>query len=155
QPLLLNISLPRLGLAVQAAVDPALPVGELEHLGQLLLHGGDAPGAFAVDHIGDGLRQLQLALFHPLPVLDDVDVDIAVHISDDIPVQVQVPVDLDDVLPAQLGADHVFQDGHGAVQIHKAQDLVELHGLTGGNVVDDDSVFDGVDDHSLFAPPLT
>src|SRR5699024_3082128 len=34
-PLLLNISLPRLGLAVQAAVDPALPVGELEHLGQL------------------------------------------------------------------------------------------------------------------------
>ena len=57
-PLLLNISLPRLGLAVQAAVDPALPVGELEDLGQLLLHGGDAPGVFAVDHVGDGLRQL-------------------------------------------------------------------------------------------------
>mgnify|MGYP002508148934 CR=1 FL=1 len=45
----------RLGLAVEAAVDPPLPVGELELLGQLLLHGGDAPGVLAAQDAGDPL----------------------------------------------------------------------------------------------------
>ena len=36
-----------LRLAVDAAIDPLFPVGEHELLGQLLLHGGDAPGILA------------------------------------------------------------------------------------------------------------
>ena len=64
-----------LRLAVDAAIDPLFPVGEHELLGQLLLHGGDAPGILAAQHATDALRQLQGALFHQLAVADAVDGD--------------------------------------------------------------------------------
>ena len=47
-------------LAVQAAVGALFPVGQGKDLGQLLLHGGNAAGVFAADHVGDALRQLKL-----------------------------------------------------------------------------------------------
>ena len=58
-------------------------------------------------------------------------------------------VDLDDVLFAHLGAHHVFDDGHRAVEPFKAQQVVKAHALPGGDVVDDNAVLDGVDVHSL------
>ena len=47
--------------------------------------------------------------------------------------------DFDDVLLPQLAAGHVLEDGHGAVQLPQSQDLVELHGLAGGDVIDDNA----------------
>ena len=43
------LPLPTLGVTVQAAVHPVLPVGEAEDVGQFLLDGGDAPGILAPD----------------------------------------------------------------------------------------------------------
>ena len=44
-------------LAVDAAVDLLLTVGELELMNDLLLDGGDAAGVFTLDHIGQTLWQ--------------------------------------------------------------------------------------------------
>ena len=136
-----------LGLAVQAAVGARALFGQCEDLRQLLLNGGDAAGILAADDVGDALGQLELALFDALAVLDDVDGDAGVDIADDIPVKVEHLVDLDDVLAAELAARNVFEQRDGAVELVKAEDVVELHRLAGGDVVDNDTVGNSVDDH--------
>lgn len=136
-----------LGLAVQAAVGARALFGQCEDLRQLLLNGGDAAGILAADDVGDALGQLELALFGALAVLDDVDGDAGVDIADDIPVKVEHLVDLDDVLAAEFAARNVLEQRDGAVELVKAEDVVELHRLAGGDVVDNDTVGNSVDDH--------
>lgn len=136
-----------LGLAVQAAVGARALFGQCEDLRQLLLNGGDAAGILAADDVGDALGQLELALFGALAVLDDVDDDAGVDIADDIPVKVEHLVDLDDVLAAEFAARNVLEQRDGAVELVKAEDVVELHRLAGGDVVDNDTVGNSVDDH--------
>ena len=136
-----------LGLAVQAAVGARALFGQCEDLRQLLLNGGDAAGILAADDVGDALGQLELALFDALAVLDDVDGDAGVDIADDIPVKVEHLVDLDDVLAAELATRNVLEQRDGAVELVKAEDVVELHRLAGGDVVDNDTVGNSVDDH--------
>ena len=136
-----------LGLAVQAAVGARFLIGQREDLRQLLLNGGDAAGVLAADDVGDALGQLELALFGALAVLDDVDGDAGVDIADDIPVKVEHLVDLDDVLAAEFAARNVLEQRDGAVELVKAEDVVELHRLAGGDVVDNDTVGNSVDDH--------
>ena len=136
-----------LGLAVQAAVGARALFSQCEDLRQLLLNGGDAAGILAADDVGDALGQLELALFDALAVLDDVDGDAGVDIADDIPVKVEHLVDLDDVLAAELAARNVLEQCDGAVELVKAEDVVELHRLAGGDVVDNDTVGNSVDDH--------
>ena len=43
----------------------------------------------------------------------------------------------------------VFNDGDRTVELFKAQQLIKPHGLTGGNMVDDDAVLYGINVHSL------
>ena len=136
-----------LGLAVQAAVGARALFGQCEDLRQLLLNGGDAAGILAADDVGDALGQLELALFGALAVLDDVDGDAGVDKADDIPVKVEHLVDLDDVLAAEFAARNVLEQRDGAVELVKAEDVVELHRLAGGDVVDNDTVGNSVDDH--------
>ena len=136
-----------LGLAVQAAVGARALFGQCEDLRQLLLNGGDAAGILAADDVGDALGQLELALFGALAVLDDVDGDAGVDIADDVPVKVEHLIDLDDVLAAELAAGNVLEQRDRAVELVKAEDVVELHRLAGGDVVDNDTVGNSVDDH--------
>ena len=136
-----------LGLAVQAAVGARALFGQCEDLRQLLLNGGDAAGILAADDVGDALGQLELALFDALAVLDDVDGDAGVDIADDIPVKVEHLVDLDDVLAAEFAARNVLEQRDGAVELVKAEDVVKLHRLAGGDVVDNDTIGNSVDDH--------
>lgn len=136
-----------LGLAVQAAVGARALFGQREHLRQLLLNRGDAAGVLAADDVGDALGQLELALFDALAVLDDVDGDAGIDIADDVPVKVEHLIDLDDVLAAELAARNVLEQRDGAVELVKAEDVVELHRLAGGDVVDNDTVGNSVDDH--------
>ena len=77
-----------------------------------------------MEDVGDGIGEFQLAFFHLLTVADDIDSDIGVYIADDIPVQLQILVDLNDVFPAQLTAGDVLQDRHRAVQVSQAQNLI-------------------------------
>ena len=136
-----------LGLAVQAAVGARALFGQCEDLRQLLLNGGDAAGVLAADDVGDALGQLELALFDALAVLDDVDGDAGVDIADDVPVKVEHLIDLDDVLAAELAARNVLEQRDRAVELVKTEDVVELHRLAGGDVVDNDTVGNSVDDH--------
>ena len=136
-----------LGLAVQAAVGARALFGQCEDLRQLLLNGGDAAGILAADDVGDALGQLELALFGALAVLDDVDGDAGVDIADDVPVKVEHLIDLDDVLAAELAARNVLEQRDRAVELVKTEDVVELHRLAGGDVVDNDTVGNSVDDH--------
>ena len=136
-----------LGLTVQAAVGARALFGQREDLRQLLLNGGDAAGILAADDVGDALGQLELALFDALAVLDDVDGDAGVDIADDVPVKVERLIDLDDVLAAELAARNVLEQRDRAVELVKAEDVVELHRLAGGDMVDNDTVGNSVDDH--------
>ena len=135
------------GFAVEAAVSALFAVGQGEDLRQLLLNGGDAAGILAADDVGDALGQLELALFDALAVLDDVDGDAGVDLADDVPVKVQHLIDLDDVLAAELAAGNVLEQRDRAVELVKAEDVVELHRLAGGDMVDNDTVGNSVDDH--------
>ena len=62
-----------LGLAVAAAIGALLAVGQQEHLGQLLLGGGDAAGILAAQNIDQLFGQADVPLFGQLAVTDHVD----------------------------------------------------------------------------------
>ena len=38
-------------------------------------------------------------------------------------------------------------DGDGAVELAETENVIQLHGLAGADVVDDDAVLDGINDH--------
>ncbi len=111
-------------LAVQAAVCACRRVGQREYLRKLLFHGGYAARVFAVDDIFDPRRELELALFHLLAVLDEVHRNARVNIADHVPVQIQNAVNFDDVLAAKLIADNVFEQRHRAIELVKLQYLI-------------------------------
>ena len=111
-------------LAVQAAVCACRRVGQREYLRKLLFHGGYAARVFAVDDIFDPRRELELALFHLLAVLDEVHRNARVNIADHVPVQIQNAVNFDDVLAAKLIADNVFEQRHRAIELVKIQYLI-------------------------------
>ena len=110
--------------AVQAAVCACRRVGQREYLRKLLFHGGYAARVFAVDDIFDPRRELELALFHLLAVLDEVHRNARVNIADHVPVQIQNAVNFDDVLAAKLIADNIFEQRHRAIELVKIQYLI-------------------------------
>ena len=67
-------------------------------------------------------------------------------------VEVDDLVDLQNVLLAVLAAGGVLDDGHLALQLVQPQVPVQVHGPAGGDVVDDDAVHNGSNDH-LTPPP--
>ena len=103
-------------LAVNAAVNPILPIRQFESVGQFLLDGSDAAGIPAADNIGDPLRQFQGMLFHDLIILDDIDGDFVVQNSQYIQVNVKGSLDFDDILLAHLVAPGILNDGNGIIQ---------------------------------------
>ena len=116
-------------------------------MGYSLLCGRNASWIGTFLYSNQSLRQFDLTFFNELAVLDDVDGDAGVDIADDIPVKVEHLVDLDDVLAAEFAARNVLEQRDGAVELVKAEDVVELHRLAGGDVVDNDTVGNSVDDH--------
>jgi hypothetical protein len=97
---------------------------------------------------------MEAALFHPLAVPDDVDGDFVVDIAQHVHVHFQGGVNFDDVLfPHPAGAD-VFDNGHGAVQPVQVEVLVNVHALSGLDVVQDHAVLDAVDVHRVLPFPL-
>ena len=127
-------------LTVLAAVGLGLLVCQIEDVGQLLLDGGDAPGVFAVDDIGDCLGKLQGPLLHNVVVLYDIHCDVVVNIAKHVQIHhIQAALNLDDVLAAHLVAAGVLDDGHLAVQLVKAQVIVDVKASAGLDVVQHDA----------------
>ena len=135
-------------LAVDAAVNAGIGIGEGKDMGQLLLGGGDATGVLAEENIRQLGGQHGAALLDQLAVSDDVDGDIGIDIAEDVHIQLDVGVDLDDVLLAHLAAVAVLDDGNRAIQLVQMEQVVDLHAATGGDVVNDYTVFDGIDVHA-------
>ena len=113
-----------------------------------LLGGGDATGILADQDIRQGLGKGDLLLFDDLFVADDAHRGLGADEAHQVHIQLYGGVDLDDVLFAKLGAIHVLQNRHGAIEGAQPQHMVEGHGLPCGDVVDDDAVFDAVDSHT-------
>ena len=140
------------GFAVEAAVGALFAVGQGEDLRQLLLDGGDAARILAADDVRDALGELQLALFDALAVLDEVDGDTGIDVADDVPVKLQNAVDLDDVLAAELAADDVFEERDGTVELVQTEDVLEVHSLAGGDMVNDDTIGNCINNHLKILP---
>ena len=83
-------------------------------------------------------------------VVDDVDGDAGIQVAQHIQIDVHVGADLDNILLAHLGAVGIFDQGHGAVQLAQIQNIVDVHAVAGGDVVQDDAVFNVSDFHTLF-----
>ena len=135
----------RLAFAVNAAVDAFFPVGEFEDLGQLLFGGGDAAGVGAADDAGDIFGDIQMLALDGFAVADDIDGHIRVNVADRVKIQIDDLVDFDDVLFAHFYAVRVLDDGDRTVQLRQIQDIIQRHALTGGDMVDDNAVIDGID----------
>lgn len=103
---------------VQAAVYLILLIREEEYLRKLLLDGGDASGVLAMDHIGDLLGKLYGFLLNDLAILDDIDGDVVIDITENIKVyHIETAFDLQDVLAAHLAAACVLDDRYLAVKL--------------------------------------
>lgn len=135
----------RLAFAVNAAVDAFFPVGEFEDLGQLLFGGGDAAGVGAADDAGDIFGDIQMLALDGFAVADDIDGHIRVNVADRVKIQIDDLIDFDDVLFAHFYTVRVLNDGHRTVQLRQIQNIIQRHTLTGGDMVDDNAVIDGID----------
>ena len=71
-------------LAVHAAVGLGLRIRKIEDMRQLLLDGGDAAGIFAVDDVCDFLWHFHPFFLYDMAVLDDIDRDVVIDVSQDI-----------------------------------------------------------------------
>lgn len=130
-------------LTVFAAVYFLGGIGQIEDMRQFLLYGRDAAGIVAVDHILDLLWQYQIFFVHDFPVLDDIDGDVVVNISQHIQVQhIYVAFHFQDILFAHLIAAGVFDNGHGAVQLVQSQVIIERKAFSGLDVVQHEAFFD-------------
>ena len=134
-------------LAVHAAVDLMLLIGELEDVVDLLLAGGDAAGILALEDVDELIGKEELALFDELTVLDDVHGRAGIDVADNVEVDGDLRVDLDYVLPALLLARGVFDYCDGAVEVAETEKVVKLHGVARGDVVDNDAVMYGINIH--------
>ena len=148
---ILKVSAAVLRVAVGAAVNAFLRVREVEDVVDLLLGGRDAAGIFAPYHVGKRERQLDILLLKQLAVADDVHGDIRTDVGENAEVKLDIIVYLDDVLCAHALARHAHQKRDGAGQLVKLKHIVDLHCLAGNDVVDNDTVFNGV--YTQFIPP--
>ncbi len=138
-----GISLRVFLVAVSAAVYLVGFVGEIENLGQLLLDGGDAAWVVAFDDSCDLLGQFQGSLFNDLAILDYVDGDVVINVSQHIKVQgIDVALDLEDIFFAHGLTLGVLDDGNCGIQFIKSQVSVYLHALAGLYVVKNETFFD-------------
>ena len=99
-----------LRVAVDAAICLFAAVCEAEGADDLLLDSGDTARVLALDHIAQGLRQLEMQLLFQLAVFDQIDSDVAVDVAEHVEVDIDTVIDLDDVLLAIFRAVRVLND---------------------------------------------
>ena len=105
----------KLGLTVNTAIDPVLPVCKLKLVWKLLLDGSNAARILALDNIRNRFRQGKLMLLHDLCILNDIDGNAVIQNSQHIKINVKVTFDLNDVLAAHFIASCILDDSYLAV----------------------------------------
>ena len=125
---------------IHTPVDFMFLIGKHEHMGQLLLDGGDAAGIFAADDVGDFLRQAQRLFLRNLSVPNNIDSDFmfdkAQHIQID---RVQAPFYFNNILAPHFRAAGILDNRHLTVQMAQSQMLVDVHTFPGRDMVQDDA----------------
>lgn len=115
-------------LAVHAAVGLGLRIRKIEDMRQLLLDGGDAAGIFAVDDVCDFLWHFHPFFLYDMAVLDDIDRDVVIDVSQDIQIyQVKAAVDLDYIFFAHLAALGILNDCSLALKLFQSQFIIDIH----------------------------
>ena len=114
---------------------------------ELLFTRRDTARILAFQHVRERLRQRQRFLFDEQPVLDHVDcrtrIDIAYHVEIDRDIR----VDLDDIFLAHFAAGDVLDNRDGNVECVEPEQIVQLHGAPGFDMVDHDAVLNGINVH--------
>ncbi len=129
--------------AVFAPVDLILLISEYEYVIQALLDGCDAARVFAADHIADLFGQFQIFLLDDLLIFDNVDRDVVIDKSEYVEIhEINGTFDLDDILSSHFVALSVLDDRHAAVQFIKVQIFVDIHTLSGLDVVEHETFGD-------------
>ena len=135
----------KLGLTVNTAVDPVLPIRKLKLMWKLLLDGSNAARILALDNIRYGIRQGKLMLLHDLCILDNIDGNAVIQNPQHIQINVKITFNLNDVLFAHFIAFGILDDRHRAVQLLQIQIFIDLHGTAGLDVIDHDSLIQSSD----------
>ena len=131
-----------LGVAVKASVF-ALAVKQEDML-QLLLGAAYAAGIAAADNVAQSLGQLNVLFLGDDAVFYNINGNMGADVANNVKINVKAAVYLDNVLAAHNLTGGVLDKGNRAVQSVKLQQLIELHCLTGGNVVNNDTVYNAV-----------
>lgn len=141
-----------LGIAVNTAIYALFPVNKAEFVNDLLLHRSNAAGIFALDNALQMFGQSHVVLLFKLAVFNNIHGDIAVNVSENVEIQVNDLVDFDYILKTVLFAFYVLNNGHAALDLIKAEKLINFHALACADVIQDYSVSYAVNVHSV--PPL-
>ena len=136
-------------IAINAAIDLMSGVGQLKLMDKLLLHGGDTTGIFAFQNTENLFRKGQSATFGNFSVPDDIHSDAGVDVTQHIEIDVHDLINLDDIFATHFGTGSTFNHGYGAVQIAQLQNAINLCTAAGGDMVQNDPVFDLSDDHTF------
>ena len=117
---------------------------KIKHLINFLLHTGDTARIFAANHAAQRFGQCELLALDDFAVLNHADRDAVVDIAQHVEVYVDDVEHFEYIFLAHLAAVGVFDDGDRALQLGQAQNIVNLHGAPGGDMVEHDAVCDGV-----------
>ena len=115
-------------ITISAAIYLMILIIEIENMRQLLLDGGDAAGIFAVDDVCDFLWHFHPFFLYDMAVLDDIDRDVVIDVSQDIQIyQVKAAVDLDYIFFAHLAALGILNDCSLALKLFQSQFIIDIH----------------------------
>lgn len=129
--------------AVFAPVDLILFICENEYMIQALFDGCDAARVFAADHIADLFGQFQIFLLDNLFIFNNVDRNIVINESEDVEIhEINGAFDLDDVFFSHFVALCILDDRHTAVKFVEVQIFVDIHTLSGLNVIEHETFGD-------------
>ena len=116
---------------------------------KLLLNCCDATGILTLDDVSKSLGHLNSTFFAQFAISDDVYCNTRVNITDNIKVYVNISVYFDDILLAHLAAVNILYNSNGAVKLVKSEQFVKLHAATCCDVVNYNTVLNGIDLHAF------
>ena len=124
--------------AVFAAIDLFFGIRQDENLIELLFYGSDTAGILAFDDVYDLFWWFQLSFFDDLFIFDDVDRDVMIDESYNVQIEcIDGAFHLDDVFFAHLVAFGVFDDRDLVVCLVELQIVIDRHGFSGFDMVED------------------
>ena len=130
--------------AVYAAVLRLIFICQDEDMRKLLLGSGDATGIMATDNVNKLLGENRIFLLDQLAVADNIHCNTRGNVSEDVCIDIDRLCDLDYILLAHFSARGVLDDRNVAIKLIKTEKVIDLHTLTGGNVVDYYTVFNRI-----------